>query len=50
MKKRINITMEEDVHKEMRRKAIDKGVSFSQLLEELSKEYLEKEKSLSSHD
>lgn len=50
MKKRINITMEEDIHKEMRKKAIDKGISFSQLLEDLSKEYLEKEQRLSSHD
>lgn len=49
MKKRINITMEDDIHKEMRKKAIDKGVSFSQLLEDLSKEYLEKEQRLSSH-
>lgn len=50
MKKRINITMEENIHKEMKKKAIDKRVSFSQLMEELSKEYLEKEKSLPSHD
>lgn len=49
MKKRINITMDENIHKEMRKKAIDNEVSFSELLEKLSKEYLIKEESLSSH-
>ena len=44
-KKRLNISISEDLHKELKKKAVDEGVSFSELLERLSRSYLEKEKS-----
>ena len=50
MKKRVNISISDDLHKELKKKTVDEGVSFSELLERLGREYLEKEKSrLPSH-
>ena len=43
MKKRVNISISDDLHKELKKKAVDEGVSFSELLERLGREYLEKE-------
>ena len=49
-KKRVNISISDDLHKELKKKAVDEGISFSELLERLGREYLEKEKGhLSSH-
>ena len=50
MKKRVNISISDDLHKELKKKAVDEDISFSELLERLGSEYLEREKGrLSSH-
>jgi len=48
-KKRINLTIAEQVYKDLKKKAIDENTSVSQLLERIAKEYLEKEQRLSPH-
>lgn len=50
MKKRVNISISDDLHKKLKKKAVDENISFSELLERLGREYLEKEKGqFSSH-
>ena len=50
MKKRVNISISDDLHKELKKKAVDEGISFSELLERLGREYIEREKGhLSAH-
>ncbi|GAA0490106.1 hypothetical protein [Alkalibacterium indicireducens] len=41
-KKRINITMSEKLHIELKKAAIDEGTTLSGLLEIIGKEFLEK--------
>ena len=51
-KKRINLMITPEIYKELQKKAIDEETSVSQLVENLVKDYLKKEKkeqSLSSH-
>lgn len=43
-KKRINLTMDEKVYKELQKRAIDENLSVSQLLENLTVDYLSKTK------
>jgi len=43
-KKRINLMMTPEIYKELQKKAIDEETSVSQLVENLVKVYLEKEK------
>ena len=43
-KKRINLTMDEKVYKELQQRAIDENLSVSQLLENLAVDYLNKTK------
>lgn len=50
MKKRVNISISDDLHKELKKKAVDEGISFSELLERLGREYIERKKGhLSAH-
>ncbi|MBN2028271.1 MAG: type II toxin-antitoxin system CcdA family antitoxin [Actinobacteria bacterium] len=42
-RKRINIYIDEDVWKQAKHICVDRGVSFSDLVEELLVEYLEKQ-------
>lgn len=41
MKKRVNISISDDLHKKLKKKAVDEGISFSELLERLGREYIE---------
>lgn len=41
-KKRINLTINEDVYKDLKKKAVDEDISVSQLIENLAVEYLSK--------
>ena len=43
-KKRINLMMTPEIYKELQKKAIDEETSVSQLVENLGKDYLKKEK------
>lgn len=43
-KKRINLTMDEKIYKELQKRAIDESLSVSQLLENLAVDYLSKTK------
>ena len=48
-KKRINLTMDENIYKQLQKQAIDESISVSQLLENLAKDYLKKKEGYSSH-
>ncbi|MGL5962773.1 MAG: hypothetical protein ACRCZ0_12595 [Cetobacterium sp.] len=41
-KQKINIMIQPDVYKELQKKAVDLGTSVSQLIENISRVYLEK--------
>lgn len=43
-KKRVNLTMDEKVYKDLQKRAIDENLSVSQLLENLAVDYLSKTK------
>lgn len=43
-KKRINLTMSENIYKQLKKQAVDENISVSQLLENLATEYLKSQK------
>ena len=48
-KKRINLTMDENIYKQLQKQAIDESISVSQLLENLATDYLKKKEGYPSH-
>ena len=48
-KKRINLTMDENIYKQLQKQAIDESISVSQLLENLAIDYLKKKEGYPSH-
>jgi len=52
IKKRVNISISDELHKELKKQSIDEGITFSELLDKLGRDYLEKQQkdqSPSSH-
>lgn len=42
-KKRVNISISDELHKELKKQSIDENITFSELLDKLGRDYLEKQ-------